>query len=68
MRRGQGAGKQKIGGAWECAAMPRVEESKPWDSPDADRTANTEGEKDMPDAAESCTKGACIAGMVLQQS
>jgi hypothetical protein len=49
------AGEQKIGGAWQCAAMIRAEESKPWDSPDAGITAITTAEKDMPCADEGCT-------------
>jgi hypothetical protein len=68
MRRGRGVGEQKMGGAWECAAIMRAEESKPQDSPDAGSTTNTTGEGEMPCTDEGCTKGACIAGMVLQHS
>jgi hypothetical protein len=57
-----------MGGAWECAAMMRADESKPRDSPDAGSTVNTTGEDEMPCTDEGCTKGACIAGMLLQHS
>jgi hypothetical protein len=57
-----------MGGAWQCVAMLRAAESKPWDSPVAGITANTAGEKDTPCTDEGCTKGACIIGIVLQQS
>lgn len=68
MRRGSGAGARRMGGAWQCAEMLRAEESNPQDSLDAGITANATGETDMPCTEEGCTKGACIAGMVLQQS
>jgi hypothetical protein len=57
-----------MGGAWQWAAMPRAKESSSWDSQDAAITANTTGENDAPCTDEGCTKGACIVGMVLQQS
>jgi len=68
MRRGRGGGEQKTGGAWQCAAMLRAEESKPCDSTDAGIAASPEWEEDMPCTDEGCTKGACIVDMVLQQS
>jgi hypothetical protein len=68
MRRGRAAGEWKAGGAWQWAAMLRAKESKPRDSPEAGITANTTGDKDAPCTDEDCTKGACIVGMVLQQS
>jgi hypothetical protein len=68
MRRGDAAGEWHAGGAWPSAAMLRAKESKPRDSPDAGITPNRTGEKDRPCADEGCTKGACIVGMVLQQS
>ena len=68
MRRGRAAGECKPGGALQWAAMPRAEESRPRDSPEAGIAANTTGEKDAPRTDEGCTKGACIVGMVLQHS
>lgn len=68
MRRGRGAGGEKMGGAWQRAAMLRLEESKPRGSPDAGITAKTMGEKCTPCADEGCTKGARVVGIVLQQS
>jgi hypothetical protein len=68
MRRGRAADEWKSGGAWQCAAMLRAKESKPLDLPEPGITPNTTGEKDMPCTDEGCTKGACIVGMVLQQS
>src|SRR4029077_13753017 len=68
MRRGPGAGEGKSGGAWQCAAMLREGESKPWVSADAVRTVSSRGETEIPCTDEGRTKGACAAGMVLQQS
>lgn len=68
MRRGRVAGAQETGGAWQCAAMLRPERSKPLDSEDAGITANAMWEENVPCTDEDCTKGACIVGMVLQQS
>jgi hypothetical protein len=69
MRRGRAASTEKIGGAWQRAATRQdEEESEPWGSPEAGITANTIGEKDRPCTDEGCAKGACIDGMVLQQS
>jgi hypothetical protein len=56
-----------MGGAWHCAARLRAEKSKPGHSPDAGAAANTTGEA-LPCTDESCTKGPCVVGMVLQQS
>ena len=68
MRIGRAAGGRKTGGAWQCAAMLRTKEPKPRDSLDAGTTANTTWENDVPCTDDGCTKGACIVGMVLQQS
>jgi hypothetical protein len=67
MRRGGEAGGEKMGGAWQWAAMLRAKESRSRDSQDAAITANTTGENDALCTDEGCTKGACIVGMVLQQ-
>jgi len=68
MRRGMGAGTEQIGGAWQCAAITRLEEPRASDSLAAGRTANTRGEDEALCTEEGCTKGAYIACMVLQQS
>jgi hypothetical protein len=68
MRRGRAADEWKSGGAWQWAATVLAKESKPPDSQDAAITANTTGENDAQRTDEGCTKGACIVGMVLQQS
>jgi hypothetical protein len=68
MRRSCEAGEWNGGGAWHCAVKFRAEKSKPRHSPDAGATANTTGEAVMPCPDESCTKGPCVVGMVLQQS
>jgi hypothetical protein len=68
MRRGVGAGAEQIGGAWQCAAIMRLEEPGASGSLVAGSTANTRGEYETPCTEEGCTKGACIACMVLQQS
>lgn len=56
-----------MGGAWEFCTMIWADESMPRDSPEVVRTATTTGEYGASHADEGCTKGACIAGMVLQQ-
>jgi hypothetical protein len=68
MRRGGEDAESKMGGAWQCAATVREKESRSPDSQDAVITAKTTGENDALCADEGCTKGACIVGMVLQQS
>ena len=68
MRRGREAGECKMGGAWHCAARLRADKSNSRHSSNADATANTTGEADVPCKEEVCTKGPCIVGMVLQQS
>jgi hypothetical protein len=68
MRRGRAADEWKSGGAWQCAAMLRAKTSKPRDSLDPGINPNTTEEKDMPCTDEGWTKGACIVGMLLQQS
>ena len=68
MRRGRRAGEEGIGGAWQCAAMLRAGECKPWVSTDAGKAASSTGEKETPCTDEGRTKGECTAGMVLQQS
>jgi len=57
-----------MGGAWQLVAMLRAQESKPFGSTDAGITAKTTEERDRLCPDEGCTKGACIVGMVLQQS
>ena len=57
-----------MGGAWECSNRLRADESAPRDSSNIVSTAAATGEYEMPCRDEGCTKGACIAGMVLQQS
>lgn len=59
---------RKMGGAWDCVAIVCVAESKPNNSLDTGRIANTTGEMEAPFTDDGCTKGACIAGIVLQQS
>src|ERR1700726_2628583 len=68
MRRGSRACEKARGGAWESSAMMKADESLPGDSTSVDRTATTAGECKKPLINEGCTKGAFIAGMVLQQS
>jgi hypothetical protein len=68
MRRGREADEWKSGGAWQWAATVRAKESKPPDSQDAAMIADTTGARERPCTEEGCTKGACIVGMVLQQS
>lgn len=68
MRRGRGGVKRKIGGACDCAVMKRKEESAPSDSLDCANTVNTMLAKETADAELGGPKGACIAGLVLQQS
>lgn len=68
MRSGRGAVGQKMGGAWDCVTISGAAEPKPRDSSAAGRTANTAGEIEALFTGDGCTKGACIAGMVLQQS
>ena len=57
-----------MGGAWQRAAMLPSKESRSRDSQDAAITVNTTGENDAPCTDEGGTKGACIVGIVLQQS
>ena len=57
-----------MGGAWECSAMLEADESTPLDLSNVVSAATTKDEYGMPCPNECCTKGACIAGMVLQQS
>lgn len=68
MRRGRAAGERKPGGAWQWATMLGPKESKPRDSPKAGIAPSTTGAKATPRTDGGCAKGACIAGMVLQQS
>ena len=68
MRRGAGAGEQKIGGAWDRAAIMRAQGSMPWDSVSPGTTPKTTGEKEAPCTDDGWPKAARIAGMVLQQS
>jgi len=57
-----------MGGACDCVAIVCVAESKPKDSLAKGKIANTAGEMEAPFTDDGCTKGACIAGIVLQQS
>ena len=57
-----------MGGAWESAAILRAEETKAANSLDDGTTANTAGENETPCTDTGCRKGACIAGIVEQQS
>jgi hypothetical protein len=68
MRRGAEAGEEEMGGAWHCAARLRVEKSNSKHSPDVGATPNTTWGADTPWPGESCTKGPCVVGIVLQQS
>lgn len=68
MRRGCAEDEWKPGGAWQWAVTLRAKEFASGDSFDADINANTTGENDAACTEETGTKGACIVGMVLQQS
>lgn len=57
-----------MGGAWDCVAIVCGAESKPRDSLAKGKIANTVGELEALFTDDGCTKGACIAGIVLQQS
>lgn len=70
MRRGSAVAALRAGGAWECVETLPSEESNSGNPADAGRIPKTTGEKETPFAFadEGCTKGACMAVMVLQQS
>ena len=68
MRRGREAGEWKIGGAWHWAVRLRAEKSNPRHWLDFGATAETTAATDVPCPEETCTKGPCVVGMVLQQS
>jgi len=68
MRSAKGADDEIVGGAWEFSAVPRVDEFTLGDTSIIARAATTMGEHETPCATDGCTKGACIAGIVLQQS
>jgi hypothetical protein len=57
-----------MGGVWPRAAITLTEGSTPSGPSDAGRTPNTADDNETPCPDEGCTKGACIDGMVLQQS
>jgi hypothetical protein len=57
-----------MGGAWENATTVRAEKSRPSDSLAADNIATTTGDKELPCTDDDFTKGACVLGIVLQQS
>jgi hypothetical protein len=48
MRRDSGVGAERIGGAWQCAAIARLEESRASDSPVSGSAAITRGELETP--------------------
>jgi hypothetical protein len=68
MRRGNGVGTDRIGGAWQCAAITPTEESTVSGASGAERTASTTDENETLWTDAGLTYGACIVGMVLQQS
>lgn len=68
MRRGGRVEAQWIGGACQSTAIRRLEESASQDMPVAGSPANTTGERGTSCTDVGCTKGACVAGIVLQQS
>jgi hypothetical protein len=57
-----------MGGAWQCAVRTFDGESKTCDGLNRGSTATKTGEKDGACAEAGRTKGACMDGMVLQQS
>jgi hypothetical protein len=59
---------RKMGGAWDCVAIVCEPESNPNNSLHTGRSANTAGETETPFTVDCRTNGACIAGIVLQQS
>jgi len=68
MRKGRVAGEPKSGGAWECSAIIRAEDSGLWDSLNARTTPSATGENEMPCTDDGWPRATCMAGMVLQQS
>ena|ERR1700674_485933 len=68
MRSGKGPVAWETGGAWQCAVRTLDGESKTCDALNPGSTATKTGEKDGACAEAVCTKGACMAGMVLQHS
>jgi hypothetical protein len=68
MRRVSGIGTEKIGGAWQCAAIMSTDGVIIPGPPDAARNASATNEDETKCTDAGCTKGACIVGIVLQQS
>jgi hypothetical protein len=69
MRRVNGTGTEKIGGAWQCAAAvtPTAGASMRGASV-ATRKVWTKDKNETLCAEAGCKNGACIVGIVLQQS
>ena len=68
IRRGRGADLLKIGGACDCAATKRVDESKPTDLTNLGNTARTTSKWGTVCDARGCTKVECCEDMFLQHS
>jgi hypothetical protein len=68
MRRGKGTRAEKVGGALQCAAITRIEESVAPGPSVAGINASTTDENETLLTDADCTKAGCIDGMVLQQS
>src|SRR6267378_6691894 len=68
MRRGEGGAARGIGGAWQCAVRTFDGAPMTCDALKPGRTATNTGEKERACAEAGWTKGARMAGMVLQHS
>jgi hypothetical protein len=68
IRRGRGAVEKNSGGAWECSAIVRADESAPRESLKAVTTADTKDKYGTPCVSDGRMKVAWVAGMDLQQS
>ena len=68
MRRGKGTRAEKVGGALQCAAITRIEESVVPGASVAGINASATDENEIACTDAGCTKAGCIDGIVLQQS